>query len=358
MQTTMLPWLLCAIGAAQTGEVTFKSSVNLVQVPVVVRDRDGRAVHGLTKGDFQIFDDGKQREIASFSVSAPGQRAISDRSLPPVDMQAGQPTNGKAVTAPEHFTAYLFDDCAAGPRDNWASIREAALRQIAALQPGDRVAVVTTSGLVQTDFTADRASLDKALSQHQIEPGPLCRVPQNRSRQLIVLRDLVRRISYLPGSRSVLLVSPGFWVGHDHTTQEMDLIDYAVHSGVVIHALDVGPGATTAHLVDAVTGGGYQTPAWYHPPAGPAALIDLAHGTGGTYVVGGNDLDSGFRKLATPDCVYVLGFAPTGKPGGSVHRLKVKIAGSRKLSVDFRTQYSVPQRAGESDTADEAPAPQ
>jgi hypothetical protein len=138
----------------------------------------------------------------------------------------------------------------------------------------------------------------------------------------------------------------------------MDLIDYAVHSGVVIHALDVGPGATTAHLDDAVTGGGYQTPAWYHPPAGPAALIDLAHGTGGTYVVGGNDLDSGFRKLATPDCVYVLGFAPTGKPGGSVHRLKVKIAGSRKLSVDFRTQYSVPQRAGESDTADEAPAPQ
>jgi hypothetical protein len=158
-------------------------------------------------------------------------------------------------------------------------------------------------------------------------------------------------MAHLPGQRSIVVVSPGFWVGHDRTNQEMEVIDLAARSGVRIHALDVGPGSSTTHLDDAVTAGGYQTPAWqYHAPD-PTALIDLAQGTGGTYIVGRNDPDSGFRKLATPECIYVLGFAPAGGQDGSVHRLKVKVAGSRKVSVDFRKEYSalqpnapVPQR--------------
>ncbi|HTA42256.1 MAG TPA: hypothetical protein VK789_07410, partial [Bryobacteraceae bacterium] len=39
--------------------VTFSTRVNLVSVPVVVRDRAGRAVGNLTKEDFQLFDKGK-----------------------------------------------------------------------------------------------------------------------------------------------------------------------------------------------------------------------------------------------------------------------------------------------------------
>ncbi len=345
MRATLLQCLLCMVAAAQTPEATFKSGVSLVQVPVVVRDRDGHAVRDLTQGDFEIFDNGKRQDIASFAVEAPGQRVIPDRSLPPVNVQAQQPVSGAAATAPERFTAYLFDDCGVGVTDGWTGARESALRQMAALEPGDRVAVLSTSGGVQVDFTADRVPLDKALSHLQSQAGLLCRVPQSQSLQLSVLRALVNRMAHLPGLRSIVLVSAGFWVGHDRTSQEMEVIDFAVRSGVRIHALDVGPGSSAAHLDDAVTGGGYETPTWYHPPAGPAALIDLAHGTGGTYVVGGNDLDSGFRKLATPECIYVLGFAPAGKPDGSVHRLKVKIVGSRKVSVDFRKDYSASQPA-------------
>jgi len=47
---------------------TFQSKVNLVLVPVVVRDKNGRPVANLTKDDFQLFDKGQRQAIGSFSA--------------------------------------------------------------------------------------------------------------------------------------------------------------------------------------------------------------------------------------------------------------------------------------------------
>src|SRR4051794_8607100 len=46
----------------------FKARVDLVAVPVVVRDRQGKAIGTLTKEDFQLFDRGKPQFIARFSM--------------------------------------------------------------------------------------------------------------------------------------------------------------------------------------------------------------------------------------------------------------------------------------------------
>jgi len=48
--------------------VSFKSQVNLVMVPVVVRDRMGKAIGGLRKEDFRLYDGSRKQEIAHFSV--------------------------------------------------------------------------------------------------------------------------------------------------------------------------------------------------------------------------------------------------------------------------------------------------
>jgi hypothetical protein len=47
----------------QNGTYTFKSNVNEVLVPVVVRDKRGRVVGGLKKENFQVFDNGKPQVI-------------------------------------------------------------------------------------------------------------------------------------------------------------------------------------------------------------------------------------------------------------------------------------------------------
>jgi VWFA-related protein len=47
---------------------TFKSGATVVEVTTVVRDAQGKAVAGLTKDDFHLFDAGKQQPISSFEV--------------------------------------------------------------------------------------------------------------------------------------------------------------------------------------------------------------------------------------------------------------------------------------------------
>src|SRR6202050_4027757 len=55
---------------------TFSTKVNLVMVPVVVRDSKGKAIGTLQKEDFQLFDKGKPQVITRFSVEKAGEAAI------------------------------------------------------------------------------------------------------------------------------------------------------------------------------------------------------------------------------------------------------------------------------------------
>src|SRR4051794_32291193 len=52
----------------------FKARVNLVVVPVVVRDKQGNAVGNLKQEDFQLFDKGKPQYIARFTMETAAGR--------------------------------------------------------------------------------------------------------------------------------------------------------------------------------------------------------------------------------------------------------------------------------------------
>ena len=326
---------------------TFQSGVNLVQVPVVVRDHDGHAVKGLHKEDFELLDRGKRQEIVSFAETRPGEQVAPDRS------QAG----GGGMVIPERFVAFLFDDISIRDSADLTRIRDAATRQLAALQPGDRASVIATSCRVLLDFTDDRAKLQEAVAQISFHASAVCRVAATQVPQLAVLASVVARMAHLPGQRSVILISPGFLVGHDRTAEEAQTIDAAIASKVLVDALDVcGVGgrspsqsgdasARAARMPRANSnsplphGNPDNVPRQYAPPE-PVTLTELAHGTGGAYVAAGNDLDSGFQKLATPESFYVLGFSPSDvKADGSFHELKVKLKDSRKLTVQARKGY-------------------
>lgn len=84
-----------------------RSTTRAVNVTVVVTDKKGQPVQGLTKNDFQIFDNGDAEEIALFSTRA--YRTTRDdamRALPPGEYSNDPHRLGKAK---QGATVILFD---------------------------------------------------------------------------------------------------------------------------------------------------------------------------------------------------------------------------------------------------------
>ena len=57
-----------SLGAQQTGPPVFRSDVDLVVVDVVVRDRSGAIVRGLTAADFEVREDDRPQQVTSFDL--------------------------------------------------------------------------------------------------------------------------------------------------------------------------------------------------------------------------------------------------------------------------------------------------
>ena len=325
---------------------------------------------------------------------------------------------------PDHFFAYLFDDVQlkVGDLDR---VRDAAARHMEkSLGPKDRAAIYTTSGQIMLDFTDDRAKLHDTLyrlllpkplgggmpscpdlSYHQARliqnekdrearyfglwdtaacnhlkmpddervaesmlmaaTGRVLALGDQQSRGgLMVLANLVRRVSIMPGQRTIVLVSPGF-LAPDFKQEQSDLIDRAIRAKVVINSLDARGlnaeppsdvskpgGVTNIRLVDPILG--QRSPGDYvryqqqseHETVSLQAdvLAEVAAGTGGTFFHNGNDLDEGFREVAgVPEYAYILGFSPQNmKYDGSFHSLKVTLKNHSGLMLDARRGYSVP----------------
>ena len=418
---------------------TFQAKVNLVMVPVVVRDAKGQAVGNLAKDDFQLFDKGKRQAITKFTVEKAGSQAAA--KLPAA---SGNPAGGqveKPVPVPENFIAYLFDDIHLKFAD-LVYVRDAAGRNMDTLQPTDRAAIFTTSGQGAVDFTGDRAKLHAALlklraraltgsevqgcpdvsyymadqinNKYDIQNvgnnpplqaaayeamgclhldvrdfGTAVSQAQSAARRtlgdgnregraaLISLKDIVRRVSAMPGRRSIILVSPGFFFTDDLRFDEFDVVERAIHSNVIISSLDAR-GLYTLNPAGDIDQkiGVADLPALASPYglsssgvlnlisqfrqadalAASGILEEMAAGTGGAVIQNTNDFDGAFRRLATaPEYIYMLGFAPENlKPDGSFHALKVKLNSGENLSLQARHGYFAPKPLSEGALAKEA----
>ena len=171
-------FLLTAALAAQTqtGEVTtreeaptFQSTVNLVRVPVVVRDKQGNAVGSFQKKDFQLTDHGKPQEIAQFAIEG---SAVAKAAQPASAEMPGEPAAGPKLVVPTRFVALVFDDVHLTSED-LMNTRAAALKQIEpGIPPQERIALLTLSGAVSLEFTNDAAKLREMLMKLKPIPPP------------------------------------------------------------------------------------------------------------------------------------------------------------------------------------------
>ena len=160
---------------------TFTAKVNLVMVPVVVRDSKGKAIGTLTKEDFQLFDKGKPQVISRFTVEKAGENVIpAEVATPDPDLANGARTPATVNPTPiaQRFVIYLFDDVNTKMPD-LIQARNAADRHFTeSLDATTRAAIFTTSGLNNVDFTDDRAKLHDALMKLMSRPTVIARGTQ------------------------------------------------------------------------------------------------------------------------------------------------------------------------------------
>ena len=400
---------------------TFSSRVNLVSVPVVIRDREGRAVGGLRQEDFQLFDKGKPQVITKFTIQTSTSATTTAASAASVAVDgAGPSAAASKPELPDRYVAYFFDDIHMQPGD-LLNARQAANKHLDhALDAGMRAGVFTTSGRTTQGFTNDIAKLHDAVNriqpwvsaidkqeclkisyyladvlinqEHSLQPSRInpnstlaaavygeashCLSPldppppplvisyawQTASRSLqfgmsetmsglTVLTDLIDKMSALPGSRTFVMVSPGFVIAAEHRTSENDILDKAIRASVAINALDIKGVYTplrTPALDTESRGESIAFTQAYNDEAARSSdiLAELADGTGGT-VHNDNGFEEGLKELAArPEYVYVLGFSPDNlKLDGTYHALKVKLKEAAKFDIEARRGYWAPSHA-------------
>lgn len=173
------------------------------------------------------------------------------------------------------------------------------------------------------------------------------------------LSDVVRRIIAMPGSRSLVLLSPGFHVNSDHRLAEADVLERAIRARVAVDTIDMrGLYTDDPGDADAPRYGGPMSAILRDADSEAATdaggvLEELADGTGGKYFHNDNDLKGGLDELAArPEFLYVLGFSPVDlKTDGSYHGLKVAVRGVPGASLQMRRGYWAPKHAIDSDEA-------
>jgi VWFA-related protein len=388
VQTPLPP---SAAGTATSG-APLRVSVNLVLVPVVVRDSAGHAIGTLRKEDFRILDNHKEQTISEFHV----EESYSSNSSHPGNQSSSVGTSNAAFIVPARYTALFVDDIHMDPSDV-LNVRKAMAHYLeTAVSPEERVALFTASGAGQLDFARDANALQGSvnkLAPHPIgasnlkdcpdvsyydadlitnrgdrdaldaataeamgacgirDPKAAQAVARNaalrklnlgdmeRSAVLASLSATVKRLAAAPGQRTVVFVSPGF-ILTDGDDEQARIIENAVRQKIIVNTLD-----SRGLYVDAEDGGDLLQ---------SNVMLELAGATGGTFFHNSNALDTAFSRLAQPpEFVYVLGFSPQEvKADGKFHKLKVELAAKSKLTLSARSGYYAP--GGQTDSAAES----
>jgi len=176
----------------QTPTPTFQVSVNYVDVDVTVTDAQGNFVKGLTRGDFQVFEDGKLQNVDTFSyVEIPIERQ-------PPFLVAGRPVTtdvrSNRETAAGRVYVIVLDDL------DVSALRSTQVRKSARefvekyFGANDMAAVVATSGRgdLAQEFTSDPqlllAAIDKFVGQ-RLRPAEEERIDIYYNSQLVHPED-------------------------------------------------------------------------------------------------------------------------------------------------------------------------
>lgn len=166
----LLPTLGAQTAPPRQSGIVLRSKTRLVQLSVVVRDKQGQPVTDLRESDFTVEDEGKRQEIRFFDVeSQPAAAKVVAPGRPDVFSNRRSAHSGSTGG----ITVILLD----GLNTRWGDqefARKNVVEYLSQIQPRDRVALYTLGKDVKIlhDFTEEPAELVKALAAYRGQYTP------------------------------------------------------------------------------------------------------------------------------------------------------------------------------------------
>jgi VWFA-related protein len=376
-------------------------TAHLVQANVIVNDKHGNPITGLSQKDFTILDNGNRQEIRVFAAQT-NHPSVPSRTTPlPLGTYTNRPE--EQTNIPASVTVILLDALNTEPADR-ALARKQVIRVLQQIQPQEYVALywLGDSLHVLHDFTTDASVLHQVLAGYDDKPNhgaddsdvadpslnsPNPSTPAGTASERSVFRAVVdQRIANLitrdrvrttaaaliavanhlgtrKGRKNLVWVSSSFPVtlGYDkfsldwtndagedfaadveraaRALTDADIAVYPVDArGLLGSDINANEDDLDAHIGDP-TDGDTHLPTRGAPETFVTMRL-LAERTGGKAFYGTNDISGAVRQAMNDSRVtYALGYYPAGvKWDGSFHELKVKVA-APGAQVRARTGY-------------------
>ena len=373
--------------AGKNGSFTLKVNSQLVVETVVVKDKQGHFVPGLSAKDFEVQEDGVPQTIRIFE-----HQALAEKSSPlPVTPQDQENITlyqrlvrtqiepeipGKTQYSGHRLIVLYFDMTAMPPDDQLRALRAAEKFVRTQMTPADLIAIMRYQGGsvdVLQDFTANRNRLLSIIETMVVGEGQGSAESVddassadtgaafgqddsefnifNNDRQLSALMTAAKMLGSLSEKKSLIYFASGLRMsGLDNLAQLHATIDAAVRAGVSFWPVDARGLVAEAPLGDASQGSpGNQS--MYSGTAAQAVeqqfqqsqdtLYSLGADTGGKALFDNNDLTQGIvqAQKAVED-YYIVGYYTTNTAqNGHFRRIKITLASPLSAKLDYRQGY-------------------
>jgi VWFA-related protein len=387
----------------QAPRATFRSGLDLVVVNVVVRDKAGTLVRGLTRDDFIVLEDGKPQTVSSFdfeeieNATVPSTEtttvlgAIGRAAEPAAPGTASADAGARPATGMKdrRLIVLFYDLGAMQPEEVTRAVQSGRDYVERKMAPADILAIVslTTSLTVDQDFTADRTALAAALDRlSPIEGSPASAAADaeiapdtgnafvaddtefnifNTDRRLDALRAVADVLAGIEQKKSIIYFSGGVTQqGMDNQAAVRALVDRAVRANVSIYAADTRGLAALPAGGDASTASVRGTGAFSGRAmssqrerfsAAQDTLTTIAEDTGGKAFFDVNEFAEVFDKVVEDtSSYYLLGYTSTNPArDGRFRRIRVTLK-QPGYKLEFRSGYYAPRdfaHAGRDDRA-------
>ncbi len=289
--------------------------------------------------------------VAVFTVSGQMQTDFTDdraklranlAELLPRGVTAGDPSTSADCPVMDYYEAVEIQD-----HHDQTVLDVATQDAVACLESESATSPSQQSPGAQATLIQQAQTLAEATALRMEEMGD-----EETEYALRRLREVVDRMSVLPGQRSIVLISPGF-IYPNREVEFSDLVDQAIRQNVFINTLDarglyvpdLGDISQSTNDPNPVTAG-YRSRLHLDGQSSQVeVLMDLASETGGMSFHDNNDLGAGLRELVSaPDAYYLLAFVPQNlKYDGHFHSIKVKLAENNRYTIQARKGFYAPK---------------